>query len=174
MTIDELVAAFAALPGAVVGKGPHHPATPDPALAPELTELFETYPGLSSDAGYVELLWKYGGLSRRDDDDNELFHVFGFGPDVVDFYRDLDGPGVDELAFFIFAQAVVHAGSAGSPEVQERAFGFDLSGNLKPGVYVFESTLNAEAQTWIRYADDFTAFLADAVKRGGVWPRPDL
>jgi len=174
MTIDELVAAFAALPGARVGAGPHHPLTPDPALAPRLTAFFEAFPGLSGDAGYTEFLWKYAGLSRSDEKQDELFDVFGFGADVVDFEGDLYGPGVDEQGFFIFAEAVVHADSADGPDTREHDFAFSLSGDREPGVYVFRSTLTGRAAEWEKYADDFTAFLAAAVEHGGVWPRPEF
>ena len=80
MNIDELVAAFAALPGATVGRGPRHPLTPEPALADRLSEYFGVeYPGPDRDLGYVEFMWKYAGLSRIDDNQDQVFEVLGFG-----------------------------------------------------------------------------------------------
>ncbi|MCP2321736.1 hypothetical protein HDA40_000243 [Hamadaea flava] len=174
MTIDELVAAFAALPGARVGAGPRHPVRPDATLTPRLTAFFALYPPLANDAGYAELLWKYGGLARSDESEDQLFDVFGFGADVVDLDQDLYGPGVDEQGFFIVAEAVVHADTADGPDTYEYDFALSVAGDREPGVYVFTSTLTARAPEWTRYADDFTAFLADAVERGTVWPRPAL
>ncbi|MEU7764327.1 hypothetical protein AB0B25_04295 [Nocardia sp. NPDC049190] len=188
MIIDSLVAAFSALPGTRVGAGPRHPVTPNLTLAPRVMAFFDSYPGLSRDSGYVEFLWKYAGLQRTDEKDNELFYIYGFGPDIVDFdpdvvdVRDLYGPDVDDKGFFHFADAVVHADTAHSLGTYQHGFGFSLSSDREPGVYVFQSTSTAPAEKslvtyaeqWIRQADDFTTFLTDAVERGGVWPRPQI
>jgi len=58
--------------------------------------------------------------------------------------------------------------------LQAHVFAFNLTSDWEPGVYVFESTLTAAAEKWTRYAEDFIAFLADAVELGAVWPRPNL
>ncbi|MGW1739368.1 hypothetical protein ACWCPQ_11205 [Nocardia sp. NPDC001965] len=176
-TIDALVAAFGALPGTGSGTGPRHPVTPDPALEPLLAALFDTYPGLTGDTGYTEFLWKYAGLSRSDEAQNQLFDISGFasdsraGPPAVVDFRELYGPAVDEDGFFVFAEATVHADTPRHLDTYEHDFAFALDGDREPGVHVFRSTLNARAAEWVRYTDDFTTFLAAAVEHRGVWPR---
>ncbi|MFQ6392351.1 hypothetical protein ACLMAJ_02735 [Nocardia sp. KC 131] len=163
-----------------MGAGPRHPVTPNPALEPRLMAFFDAYPGLSADVGYAEFLWKHAGLSRSDEKQDELFYIFGFRPDIVDFdpdvvdFRDLYGPDVDDQGFFMFAQAVVHADTTYNHDTYEHDFALSLSGDREPGVYVFRSTLTARAEKWTRHADDFTAFFTDAVERCGVWPRPQI
>ena len=101
MDIDDLVAAFGALPDARVGTGPRHPLTPDPALAPRLTALFAALPALARDPGYQDFMWRYAGMSRVDPAQTRLFYVFGYGAHTADFDADLDGavPDADAVEY---------------------------------------------------------------------------
>jgi hypothetical protein len=174
MDIDELVAAFDALPGTQVGAGPRHPVTPDPALTPRLTAFFAEFPGLARDPGYVDFMWKYGGMSRSDPEQNRLFYVHGFGAATADFDEDLDGPVVDEQGFFVFAESVVHADTAERHDTYEYSFAFNLARDRPAGIYRFAATMSAQDRGFLRHADDFRSFLEETAANGGVWERPAL
>jgi hypothetical protein len=174
--IDELVAAFADLPGTAVGRGPRHPTVAAPSGAEDLTWFFdEQYPGLKADPGYVEFMWKYAGLSRLDEDRHHLFYLYGFGPATADIIHDLDEDLADEDRMFTFAECTVDGDIPERPlDSYSVDFGFDLTGSRRPGVYWYESTMQVPRTAWVWHTDDFTSFLAEAVANGGVWPRPQL
>jgi hypothetical protein len=174
--IDELVTAFGDLPGAAVGRGPWHPTKPQPSVADDLTWFFdEQYPGLQSDSGYVEFMWKYAGLSRSDEGRHHLFYLYGFGPATADIIHDLDEDLADEDRMFTFAACTVDGDIPERPlDSYSVDFGFDLTGRRRPGVYRYESTMQVPRTAWVWHTSDFTSFLAEAVATGGVWPRPQL
>jgi hypothetical protein len=174
--IDKLVAAFGGLPGAAVGHGPRHPTSPNPAVADDLTWFFdEQYPGLKADPGYVEFMWRYAGLSRKDEDYHHLFYLYGFGPATADILHDLDEDLADEEGMFTIAECTVDGDIPERPlDSYSMDFGFDLTGSRRPGVYRLESTMQVPRTAWVWHTTDFTTFLSEAVARGGVWPRPQL
>jgi hypothetical protein len=177
--INELAAAFGDLPGALVGRGPGHPSRPEPSVAADLLWFFnEQYPNLKADPGYVEFMWKYGGLSRLDENENHLFYLYGFGPATADILHDLDENLADEEGMFTFAECTVDGDIPERPlDSYSVNFGFDLTLSRSPGVYRYESathTTHALRTPWVWHTMDFARFLAEAVDRGGVWPRPQL
>jgi hypothetical protein len=174
MNIDELVAAFAALPGATVGRGPLHPLTPEPALADRLSEYFGAeYPGLDRDPSYAEFMWKYAGLSRIDDNQDQVFEVLGFGPGTTDIDTDLDEEMVDEDGVFVFAECIVKGDIVEGPvDAYTVVFGFDLTGERRAGVYRYTTTTQVPDSQWVWHAPDFQAFLSEAIANRGFWPRP--
>lgn len=176
MSIDELVAVFEDLPGAVVGRGPRHPTEPEPSVADDLTWFFdEQYPGLQADSGYVEFMWKYAGLSRLDEGHHHLFYLYGFGPATADIIDDLDEDLAGKDGMFRFATCVVDGDIPERPlDAYSVDFGFDLTGSRRPGVYWYEASTQVPRAGWVWHTNDFTSFLAEAVANGGVWPRPQL
>ena len=172
MDIDELVARFAALPGAAVGAGPRHPVDPDPTLAPRITGFLDAYPQLNRDAGYVEFLWKYAGLARRGDDDRQLFDVFGFSPVTADIVADFDADVVDEEGFLYFAEAIRHGGTPDRPATLAHGFAFNLAPDREWAVYRVVSVDEDRVEPYAPYLDSFTSFLAEVAANGGVYEPP--
>lgn len=172
MSIDELVARFAAWPGAEAGTGPRHPSHPDPAAGPRIAAFLEEHPQLHRDAGYVEFLWAYAGLGRRGDGDRQLFDVFGFSPVTADILLDFGTDVVDEEGFLYFAEAIRHGDAPGHASTLAHGFAFNLTPGRDWAVYRAVSVDEDLVEPYTPYLDSFTSFLAEIAGNGGVYEPP--
>jgi hypothetical protein len=170
MTIDDIVARFAALPGALVGSGPRHPSEPDPSIEGRVAGFFTGYPALRRDQGYVDFIWRYAGASRTNPEGTDLFDVFGFSNVTADILDDFDESPVDEDGYLYFAQAVRHEGR----NTYTYGFAFNVDPDREWAVYRVAAMTDAARQPYLPYTDSFTSFLAEAVANGGRYPRPSI
>jgi hypothetical protein len=168
--IDALVARFAALPGARVGFGPRHPTNPDPALADKVARLFDEIPALTRDRDYVNFMWRYAGISRRNGDDTDFFDIFGFSSAAVNF-DEFEEPLIEDDGSFMFAEAVVHEGFPQRLDTYTVGFAFNVDPDREWAVYRATQQTYGPEERFSRYLNSFLDFLADAVERGGRYPR---
>jgi hypothetical protein len=174
MGIEETVGRLERIPGAVVGRGPHHPVEPEPSLALPIAEFLDGYPDVRRDGGYVEFLEKYAGAMIKNDDETQIVDILGFS-DASTEIMEMDGPIVDDNGFLLFAQGVFHIIADGKElDMYEHDFAFDASGDRRPGVYHSAATLRSQGQPFTWYADDFDAWLAELVEKRGQYGRPAL
>jgi hypothetical protein len=168
MDIDQLMARFAALPGARVGAGPRHPTQPDPVLTERVTQFFDEIPALARDQGYVDFMWRYAGASRSDAARRDFFEIFGFS-DAAPSFDEFEEPMVDPDGSFMFAEAVVHERS-GHLDTYSVGFAFNIDPGREWAVYSAVQERSVE-RPFAKRLSTFTEFLAEAIENGARYPR---
>jgi hypothetical protein len=174
MNIDELVSLLEHLPGARVGRGPHHPKDPDRSLENQVSQFLDEYSALRRDTGYVEFLERYAGAMIKNLDETQIVDILGLS-DVSTGIFEMDGPLIDEDGFFLFSQCVFHLIEEGKlVDMYEYDFAFDTSRERPPGVYRCFSTLRGQGESYIWYTDNFYSWLAELVSKDGWYEHPAL
>lgn len=169
--IDEAVSHFAALPGASVGHGPHHPTEPDVDVGLRVDEFLKAHPTLRRDPGYVEFLDKYAGAGIENDDVSQIVDVLGF-TDVSTDMEEMDGPVVDDEGFLMVAEAVYHLRDDGrTTSTLQHAFAYDVTGERPPGIYRSLVTSDQLEPNFAWAFDNFEAWLEEIVACEG-WLEP--
>lgn len=174
MNINEVVSRLERIPGALAGRGPRHPESPDLSIEDQLVQFLDTYPILRRDAGYVEFLEKYAGAMIKNPDETQIVDVLGFS-DVSTGMLEMDGPVVDEHGFLLFAQCIFHIIVEGRlVDMYEYDFAFDTSEEGRPAVYRCSATLRSQGEPYVWYADGFCSWLVELVDQDGRYERPAL
>ncbi|MEV4143728.1 hypothetical protein AB0J40_08670 [Amycolatopsis sp. NPDC049691] len=161
--IDALMARFEQIPGARVGRGIEHPASPDASEAGRLTEFLSSYRFLRADSSYEEFLMKYGGAYIENEEATQIIDILGFS-DVSTDIIEMDGSIVSGDGYLVFAQCIYHIVSErGLEDTQEHDFAFDATGERKPGVYGLYGDSHQEHNEFEWRYDNFADWLADLV-----------
>lgn len=130
MTIDECVMEFLKLgPGAKTGINAETPVEIVTAVKQATVEFLKENPYLEKDPGYIEFLKKYSGCFFFRKQDGFAIDVFGYGPRRTQFFEGNDRIDV-EPGFMLFA--LVFRRQSFNMQID---YGFDMTGNRKPGVY---------------------------------------
>jgi hypothetical protein len=167
--IDDLVAAFARLPGAILGEGPDHPRCPDPSLRREADGYFRQYPYLLADLGYVAFIRRYWWAGTEGGGDVAHVHIFAPWSDESD--PTYPEEPIEPEGYLTFALATVWRGEGGAAANGiDLGFGFDATGARPPGIYRVARLAKTELQPWTRYCDTFAESLGYAIRyRGALW-----
>jgi hypothetical protein len=171
--IDDLAAAFARLPGALLGEGPDHPHCPDPSLRWEEDGYFRQYPFLRADPGYVAFIHRYWWAGTEGGEDMAHIHIFAPWSDVSD--PSYPEEPIEPEGYLTFALVTVRrAGGWATEDGVELAFGFDATGTRPPGVYWVRVAQLAKRTLrpflWARYCDTFAEWLGHTIRdRGELW-----
>jgi hypothetical protein len=159
--IDNLMARFAALPGAELGAGPE-----DEEASARMEGFLATVPGLVADDDYMHFLRTWSGAYVQDEQADHIIDLFGFSGVSSDMSEMLEPvqPGQERV---VVAQCIYHhTDRQGQPRVAEYSFALatdpaDLT------VYAHLVTAERLSSPWRRWAAGFGAWLAGLVDRGG-------
>lgn len=140
-------------------------------LQRQVDALLATYPFLERDAGYVAYLRRYGGaiVVRVD---ALVLSLYGFSHDIG--MHIVDGPGEPVCdGCLVFCDMSVPAAVRARTDVKETVetvavgFGFEATGERRPGVYRFVDGGDGE---W--FCETFLEWLAILIETDGQIDRP--
>lgn len=168
LNIHSLMKEFSRLEGAEIGRGPKHPSSPDPSLAPEIEEFLNQYPFLRQDRGYVDFLECYAGAWVMWPNLDFVVDLFGFANVSTHIVKE-DGYVVDPTGFLKFCDGLVriHKG-VGHEGVLGQGFAFDATGKRRWGVYRSITDEVESDKYW--YCETFLQALAALIETKGNLP----
>jgi len=165
-TIHELIRELSSLGAVVTGHGPKHPEAPSDDLGAEIAAFLDEHGFLRRDEEYVDFLESYAGLLLTREHDFLSLSVYGFDPEIGLHLTEGEGDLLTEDGFLTFADATVseQEGVFGPNDPLGVAFGFDATGERRPGVY---RNLSGRPYEW--YCEGFTEWLETLVRLRGRW-----
>lgn len=153
-----------------IARGPKHPESPRPALAPQIAAWLEQHPCLRRDPGYVDYLEQYSGAWIDTNIPAIQVDIFGFDDGGTSTHLvHGDGDAIDREGMMPFAAVNFQVGPDLAPadgstpgsEPRSMVFGFDTTGTRPWGVYRHDAA-------WEWYCDTFLEWLERLVERGGL------
>ena len=168
--IDELIRRLGLLPGAIVGRGPCHPTSPDSTIKARLGEFYENFPSVRRDNGYVEFQEKYAGATVDDPRRGMYLDILGFSDASTDI-MELEEPVVDPDGFVLFAECLYHGTIDDASDMYEHDLAFNVRSQ---GVYCKTSTINTRSHGYRSHTDNFAAWLRNLTDCDGWYPRPEM
>lgn len=170
MDIDDAMATFERIPGAVVGFGPKHPTRPNQEIAHRVAAFLDDYPALRGYPCYVEFLEKYAGARIDQQENSVLVYLFGLADVSFDLVAD-EGDVVTD-GFLQFAQGVYREDVHDVMTIYQYDFAFDVSGARDRGVYRSALRASGDVHGYTWYTADFSSWLDELVAKGGVYEPP--
>lgn len=117
--------------------GPKNPVAANQALQSDLERVLLTYPFLKDDAGYIEFLECYAGLSYTQKKYLLSVDLFGISPEISTHLLDAPGEPIspDGILTFCSISLVENLNQPRPDETQGIGFGFESTGKRQSGVY---------------------------------------